>query len=81
MKWIYAADLDRWAETSIASRTALSELVSSLVRASSPNPKAFRFPTGDSAQLPGYDGSLESEAHRRMFPPEIQFGSLVPQRM
>lgn len=73
MKWIRADDLVRWAETSVASRTALSELVSSLVRASSPSPRSFRFPTVDSAQLPGYDGSLESEGA----PPYIPAGASV----
>ncbi len=60
MKWVTSTDLNRWAET-VLSRSSLSELVSSLIRASCPSPKSFRFPTGDSAQLPGYDGSLESE--------------------
>jgi len=38
----------------------LSELVSGLVRASAPNATSFRFPTGDSAQITGYDGTLEA---------------------
>lgn len=57
MKWITALDLDRWADTTGA-RIALSELVSSLIRASSADIRSFRFPTGDSAQIPGYDGRL-----------------------
>lgn len=57
MKWISALNLDSWANT-IGSRTALSELISKLVRASVAEITAFRFPTGDSAQIPGYDGSL-----------------------
>src|SRR5438105_3066351 len=61
MKWITVEELERWAG-SIDASTALSELVSTLIRASAPSPKSFRFPTGDSAQLAGYDGTLESEA-------------------
>jgi hypothetical protein len=57
VKWISAIDLDRWADT-IGSRTSLSELVSSLVRATARGINSFRFPTGDSAQIRGYDGSL-----------------------
>lgn len=57
MKWITAPDLERWAER-LDARTRLSELISDLVRASVREISSFRFPTGDSAQLPGYDGSL-----------------------
>ncbi|MES1244470.1 MAG: hypothetical protein ABUT39_22890 [Acidobacteriota bacterium] len=60
MKWVTATDLNNWA-TTVGARYALSELVSSLVRATARNQAAFRFPTGDSAQLPGYDGLLEAE--------------------
>ena len=60
MKWVNSTDLNRWAEI-VLSRISLSELVSSLIRASCTSPNSFRFPTGDSAQLPGYDGTLESE--------------------
>lgn len=73
MKWIYADNLEQWAETEILSRITLSELVSNLVRASSSRPNAFRFPTGDSAQIPGYDGSLESEGS----PPHVPEGNSV----
>lgn len=57
MKWVTALNLQQWAER-IDARTALSEIVSALVRASAPNIQSFRFPTGDSAQIPGYDGQL-----------------------
>ena len=57
MKWITAGQLDDWADRTDA-RTALSELVSALIRASAPDMQAYRFPTGDSAQIPGYDGHL-----------------------
>lgn len=59
MKWITALDLSRWADTTGA-RTALSELVSALIRATAPDIRSFRFPTGDSAQIPGYDGRLSA---------------------
>lgn len=59
MKWVTAADLGQWADRRDA-RTGLSELVSALVRASSARIEDFRFPTGDSAQIPGYDGRLEA---------------------
>jgi hypothetical protein len=57
VKWITALHLEQWAATT-DSRTRLSELVAELVRASVKDPTSFRFPTGDSAQLPGYDGRL-----------------------
>jgi hypothetical protein len=60
MKWITATDLKNWSAT-VSARYALSELVANLVRATAKNQTAFRFPTGDSAQLPGYDGLLEAE--------------------
>lgn len=60
MKWVTATDLRNWAGT-VGARYALSELVANLVRATAKNQTAFRFPTGDSAQLPGYDGLLEAE--------------------
>ncbi len=73
MKWIRAANLKQWADNTVLSRTALSELVSSLVRASAPSPKSFFFPTGDSAQLKGYDGRLESDGA----PPYVPEGKSV----
>lgn len=57
MKWVTALNLEQWAPR-IGSRTQLSELVSRLVRATAKDIQSFRFPTGDSAQLPGYDGRL-----------------------
>src|SRR5208283_4775445 len=57
-KWIFARDLEAWADTYDA-RTKLSELVNRLVRASVQDINSFRFPTGDSAAIPGYDGRLE----------------------
>jgi hypothetical protein len=72
MKWITATNLDQWAET-VASRVELSELVASLVRARAQAIGAYRFPTGDSAQLPGYDGLLEAEGA----PPWVPTGTSV----
>jgi hypothetical protein len=77
MKWITASDLERWA-ASVASRTDMSKLVSRLVRASAPNQQSFRFPTGDSAEIPGYDGILESEEMQPYVPGGIsvwEFGT------
>ncbi len=72
MKWITANDLESWANTK-AAEGALPYLVSSLIRASAPNVTSFRFPAGDSSQIPGYDGRLESEA----FPPYVPDGKSV----
>lgn len=59
MKWITAIHLAPWA-AKIDARTALSRLVSDLVRASATKINFFRFPTDDSAQIPGYDGHLSA---------------------
>jgi len=57
MNWVTALNLEQWAAR-IGARTQLSELVSRLVRATAKDIQSFRFPTGDSAQIPGYDGRL-----------------------
>jgi hypothetical protein len=67
VKWITALDLSRWADTTGA-RTALSELVSALIRATASDIRSFRFPTGDSAQIPGYDGRLSARGGRAVIP-------------
>jgi hypothetical protein len=54
-------------------RTALSELISALVRASAADIQSFRFPTGDSAQIPGYDGRLTAVG----VPPYVPDGESV----
>jgi hypothetical protein len=72
MKWLTALDLDRWADT-IASRADLSEVISALVRASATDIQSFRFPTGDSAQIAGYDGRLTASG----LPPYIPDGESV----
>jgi hypothetical protein len=72
MKWIFVPHLEMWANTT-GSRTRLSELVSALVRATASDLNSFRFPSGDSAQAPGYDGSLEAKG----VPPYIPDGKSV----
>jgi hypothetical protein len=70
MKWIEARHLATWAER-IDARIRLSEIVSKLVRASAASISAIRFPTGDSAQIPGYDGRLTAiaaELYRAFLP-------------
>ena len=72
MQWITATDLEQWA-TSFTSRHSLSRLVADLVRASATSVTAYRFPTGDSSELPGYDGILEAQA----LPPWVPDGTSV----
>jgi hypothetical protein len=60
MKWILAQHLDQWAGTQSA-RADLPGLISQLIRATVPHIHAFRFPSGDAGQIPGFDGYLESE--------------------
>ena len=57
MKWVEARHLEQWAQRNDA-RYRLSELVWQLVRASAVNIASIRFPTGDNAQLPGYDARV-----------------------
>jgi hypothetical protein len=57
MRIVTALDLTRWAETiAIGVRSALPDLVRSLVRASSPDLDYYRFPGGEAAQTHGWDG-------------------------
>ena len=60
MKWIDALALEEWSRRH-AARDDLSDLVKRLVTASAPSIDVLRFPTGDSSQLPGYDGVLKTE--------------------
>ena len=57
MKWITALDLERWA-ASIGSRQDLAELLGSLIRARAKEIAAYRFPSGDFAQLPAMTACL-----------------------
>jgi hypothetical protein len=59
LKWVTALDFDHWAD-SINARADLAEIVADLIRASVKDINSFRFPSRDSAQLPGWDGRLDS---------------------
>ena len=61
MKWITASDLEAWSDT-LAARDTLPALVADLIRASSSDIDSFRFPSGDKAQVRGFDGSLAAKA-------------------
>jgi hypothetical protein len=61
MKWIEALHLEQWAN-SLNGRAELAGLVEALIIASAPRIYAYRFPSGDSSQIPGFDGHLEAEA-------------------
>lgn len=57
-KLITATKLEQWAETKNG-QNYLPELVAKLIRSSVSNPNKFRFPSGDSTYLPGWDGIME----------------------
>lgn len=57
-KLISATHLAQWAETKDG-QNYLPELVAKLIRSSASNPNKFRFPSGDSTYLSGWDGILE----------------------
>ena len=59
MKWITSIDLKHWADTRNA-QGLLPELVARLIRATSSNINALRFPCGDAIHLSGWDGILDS---------------------
>ncbi len=59
MKWITTINLDAWGATR-TSETELPGLVSDLIRASTPDINAMRFPTGEKGQVRGFDGTLDS---------------------
>jgi hypothetical protein len=60
MKWITASDLARWSDRQDA-RLDLPELVGDLIRATAEGIATFRFPAGDSGNVRGFDGHLESD--------------------
>jgi hypothetical protein len=72
LKWVTALNLGNWANT-VDARTTLSEMISALVRASASDIQSFRFPTGDSAQIQGYDGRLTAKGA----PPYVPDGESV----
>jgi hypothetical protein len=57
MKWLDADQIDAWSRR-VDARTRLSEIVAQLVRASAAGMIDYDFPTGDSAQRPGFDGRV-----------------------
>ncbi len=71
MRWINAKQLQTWAGERIDARTVLSRLIGQLIRGSAAEISAFRFPSGDSAQLQGWDGRLIASPHD-------QFKTYVP---
>lgn len=59
MQWITTANLDAWARTR-TSETELPGLVADLIRGTSSDITAMRFPSGEKGQVRGFDGNLES---------------------
>jgi hypothetical protein len=72
MRWITAQDLDRWADTQIG-RAEIARLVGMLICATARTVHSFRFPSGDSAQIPGFDGHLIADG----VPPYVPDGESV----
>lgn len=70
MHWITANDLQRWG-AGIQARTELPGLIKQLLLASIADMTRLRFPSGDNAQLPGWDGILEAR-------PSASFKAYVP---
>lgn len=71
MRWIETRHLEDWAERTDA-RTRLSELLARLIRSSVSSATAIRFPSGDDAQIPGFDGTLTAypaQGFERFVPP------------
>jgi len=69
VKWVTAQDLERWAST-LTSQSDISQLVSDLIRASAVDISSIRFPAGDSSQMHGWDGHLNSSG----VPPYVPAG-------
>jgi len=59
VKWVTALELETWAST-INARSELADVIADLIRASVKDITSFRFPRGDSGQLQGWDGVVES---------------------
>jgi hypothetical protein len=59
MKWITASRLEQWAQT-LTSEVDLAGVVGDLIRASSSDITACRFPSGDKGRTRGFDGHLVS---------------------
>lgn len=67
MKWITALDLETWADT-LVSRTVFPELIGDLIRASAKDIRSFRFASGDSSQIRGFDGHLFAASGTQFVP-------------
>lgn len=59
MQWLDENHLATWAQRTDA-RTRLADMVSDLIRATISDASRFRFPGGDSGQVRGWDGDLET---------------------
>lgn len=72
MKWITATELQHWAAT-LSARDTFPELIADLIRATAKEIQAFRFPSGNKAQVRGFDGWL----HATGVPPYVPDGLSV----
>lgn len=59
MKWITATDLQHWAAR-LSARADFPELIADLIRATASEIESFRFPSGNKAQVRGFDGWLQA---------------------
>lgn len=59
MKWITATDLQHWSAT-LSARATFPEMIADLIRATAKEIQSFRFPSGNKAQVRGFDGWLNA---------------------
>ena len=81
MRWVTASQLENWARSDASSRVELAKLASDLVRASSTDITAMRFPSGDKGQVRGFDGHLLCEVAALNVPQGRSFGSWNRQQL
>lgn len=77
MQWIDEAGLAAWAKR-LDARAYLPDMIADLIRASVTDVSRFRFPGGDSGQVRGWDGSLETTESAEFVPAgksKWEFGS------
>lgn len=67
IKWVDATDLKQWSDRRDA-QNALPELLRRLVRATAPKIIRMDFPSGDSIQCSGWDGTCEVEGETQYVP-------------
>ena len=60
VRWVNATDLSQWADRRDAQAT-MPELLTRLIRAATGMAARIRFPSDESVQLPGWDGTCEIE--------------------